>query len=233
MAILPILTLLLTTTFFSHPSSASRSVAIRSNSLNLNQTLQLEPWQITRLSTFSPSLRPGSYPYSYLSLAISNPNTINLGPTIFGDAILPPTNTTCLVWWLDNVEDPRDAAWGVNTCSNSAGGLLTNKWTVQMLHPPPPAGNSSSGSGSSRVTMNFVLRFGLSEAVVLENGGIMELRFEGEAAFKVGRGEEGGNMDGVCGGSGICSWGLKEGLAPVMVKQRLVEKRCRAWDCGL
>jgi hypothetical protein len=94
--------------------------------------------------------------------------------------------------------------------------VTTGKWSVEILE------------GSKATSTDFVLRFGLAEAVVLGNGGVVEYKFEGEAAFKVGAGE---NMGGSCGGSGVCNWGLRGEVVPVLVNQTLVEKSCVAGEC--
>ncbi|GAB1321023.1 hypothetical protein MFIFM68171_11233 [Madurella fahalii] len=199
--------------------------------LGLDLGGSLAPWQITGLSTHSPSGYPANHPYSRLSVSIGDPNTITLGPTRFGDAAFPATNVTCTVWWLAHSEDPRDGPW-VNTCSETRSG----KWTVEIRRAADDDDNEdddnhNNDTGSS-VTRDFVLRFGLSEAVVLGNGAVVSLRFRGEAAFAVGRGPD-KNMEGACGGSGVCNWGLKDGVAPVLVNQTLVETRCVVGDCNL
>jgi hypothetical protein len=66
----------------------------------------------------------------------------------------------------------------------------------------------------------------LEEAVTLAQGSVVKLRFQGEAAFRVG-----GNMAGSCGGSSVCNWGLKEEESPVLVKQELVEMVCVSGTC--
>lgn len=199
------------------PTQATTITTTNNNNSHLNFTLPhpLLPWQVTHLSTFSPSGYPANHPYSRLTVTIADPNTITLGPTRFGDAAFPPTNTTCVVWWLAWSEDPREGPW-VNTC----GEIRSGKWTVEML--PPPATGEEKGSP----TTDFVLRFTLSEAVVLGRGGVARLTFEGQAAFAVGP-----NMSGACGGSGVCSWSLKEGVAPVLVNQTLVEVKCVTEEC--
>lgn len=189
-------------------------------SLPSNLTTSLEPWLITALSTHSPSGYPANHPYSRLFVTIADPNTITLGSTHFGDAAFPQSTANCTIRWLGvgGAEDPRDGDGWINPCSETDSG----KWSVQILKPA--AETERNGSA----TTDFVLRFGLDEAVVLGNGGVARLRFEGEAAFRVGEGE---NMGGACGGSGVCNWGLRREVVPVVVTQRLIESSCVAGTC--
>ncbi|KAK3301766.1 uncharacterized protein B0T15DRAFT_544554, partial [Chaetomium strumarium] len=115
---------------------------------------------------------------------------------------------------------------------------MAGKWTFQVLSATTATGtgtgsgdnnSSSSNKGGSTSTTDFRLRVMLSEAVVLGTGGVVNLRFEGEAAFRLGR--EDGNMEGACGGSGVCNWALKEEDTPVVVRQRLVAVECVAGRC--
>lgn len=218
---LHLITLFLTT-LISLPTPTTASPSSDNSTLDFDLDLYLDsplaPWQITGLSTHSPSGYPANHPYSRLWVSIGDPNTVTLGPTPFGDAAFPPTNATCTVWWQAYSEDPRDGPW-VNTCSETRSG----KWTVEVLRP-------AEGEGSP--TTDFALRFRLSEAVVLGTGAVVSFRFEGEAAFAVGAAPE-RNMDGACGGSSVCNWGLKDGVAPVLVHQKLVEARCVVGECKL
>jgi hypothetical protein len=66
---------------------------------------------------------------------------------------------------------------------------------------------SSAGFGSS----NFGLRF-THVVDLLYQGSEYTASYEAEGHFEVGD-----NLAGVCGGSGVCSWGLKEGSNPVEV----------------
>ncbi|KAK4246064.1 hypothetical protein C7999DRAFT_42456 [Corynascus novoguineensis] len=180
----------------------------------LNTTI-LEPWLITRLTTHSPSGYPANHPYSRLSFGISDPNTIVLGETRFGDAAFEPSAVNCTVWWMAYGDvNPRSGAW-VNTCDETES--VQGKWTFVVL----------DGSEEQRgVTTDFRLRVTLEEAVIVGTGGVVSLKFEGEAAFKVGE-----NMSGACGGSGVCNWGLKSENKPVEVKQKLVELTCVTGTC--
>jgi hypothetical protein len=94
----------------------------------------LKPWEISRLTTFSPSGRPGSSPWSIINITISDPN----------DAISSPT--ICSGKWTFE-EPPYDI---INSCSEVPGA----EWTFVMLR--------SNGTGASP-TMDFQLRFELNK----------------------------------------------------------------------
>ena len=83
----------------------------------------------------------------------------------------------------------------VNNCSDVSGG----RWTFVML--------KSNNDGASPTT-DFKLRFVLNKAGA---------EFVGTGKFALGE-----NMSGLCSASGFCSFGLKDGLAPVLVKQARV-----------
>ncbi|KAK3316578.1 hypothetical protein B0H66DRAFT_604863 [Apodospora peruviana] len=178
----------------------------------------LQPWELSKLSTFSPSGYPGSLPYSSIYATISDPNTIPLGKTRFGDASFPPSAVNCSLRWVgfNAVEEP----WNIITpCT---GSLNHGRWTMQMLKP---TNNATAGYKPSGTT-NFALKFTLEESMMMNNATLISLVFEAEKRFAVPD-----NMSGVCGGSGVCSWGLKDGLGVVLVEQVLKETRCLMGDC--
>jgi hypothetical protein len=89
-----------------------------------------KPWEITRLTTFSPSGRPGSSPYSVINITISDPNDSTVSPTI------------CVGTWT--FEEPPYGK--INNCSDVPGG----QWTFAMLE---------SDSGNPSPTTDFKLQF--------------------------------------------------------------------------
>ncbi|KAK1830492.1 hypothetical protein QBC39DRAFT_308734 [Podospora conica] len=182
--------------------------------LTLAQTLPspLLPWQLTTLTTSSPSNRPGNSPYSSLFLSITDPNTIpfTAPPSYHGPAIsLPPISANCSVRWNALAEQPFGR---VTPCADVAPG--SGRWTVEM--------GPGNATASASATGDFRVRVVLERSVVLHDGrGVVSLVFEGEGGFSVG-----GELRMVCGASGVCSSGLKEGTGPVLVRQVLRERRC-------
>ncbi|KAM7198723.1 hypothetical protein V8F20_006038 [Naviculisporaceae sp. PSN 640] len=189
-----------------------------------NDTLPLRPWNVTRLNTGSPSGRPASFPYSGIYVTITDPNTISMGPTNFVEAFFPSSTVDCTIRWNSYFEEPY--GW-VTPC---VGNISHGKWTVEMLKAPIPANESESWSQPSP-TRNFILKFRLEDGVVLDNGRVVTKIYEGKEVFAVGK-----NLDFVCGGSGVCSSGLKSptegGDRSVAVKQKLVETRVRCFTDG-
>ncbi|KAJ9132952.1 hypothetical protein NKR19_g9205 [Coniochaeta hoffmannii] len=99
------------------------------------------PWEISSLTTFSPSGRPGSSPYSILNITITDPNTTAAGPAHRGTAVFPPTTAVCNATFVG--EAPP---WGrALNCSETSYG----HWSFEMLEP---AENPSA-------TTNFDVRF--------------------------------------------------------------------------
>ncbi|KAM7216075.1 hypothetical protein V8F06_008548 [Rhypophila decipiens] len=182
-----------------------------------NNTLPLRPWNITRLNTGSPSGRPASFPYSAIYATITDPNYISLGPTNFVEAIFPPSTVECTIKWNTYFEEPYNI---VVPCTGSQS---NGKWNMEVL----TSTNTSEDWNPPSPTRNFRLRFRLEESIVMNEGRVVTLVYAGEGTFSVGL-----NLDFVCGGSGVCSSGLKacpggDGDRSVAIKQELVETRVR------
>ncbi|KAK3900474.1 hypothetical protein C8A05DRAFT_45681 [Staphylotrichum tortipilum] len=156
-----------------HPPTSILTLALATLT---TATPPLQPWQVFRLSTFSPSGRPGSSIWSVINTTILDPNDATVSPAI------------CVGKWTYDAL-PYGA---VNNCSDVTGG----RWSFAML--------KSDGTGASPTT-DFKLRFELVK------GGVV---FAGTQKFVVGE-----NMSGLCGASGVCSFGLKEEMTPVLVYQ--------------
>jgi len=43
----------------------------------------LQDWQVTRVNVYTPSGRPGSYPWASITADVTDPNVIDLGPARF------------------------------------------------------------------------------------------------------------------------------------------------------
>ena len=151
------------------------------------------------LSTFSPSGRPGSSPYSTLNVTISDPNTVPAGQTPTGTAVFPPSTGTCGVAFTG-----ASVPWGVEQPCTSDSEYTT--WTVTLNEP---------ASGTASGTTNFVLSFKETDNVQIPGSDVTKV-FEGSQAFAVGD-----NLGGECGGSGVCYWALTS--APVAVQQTETE----------
>ncbi|KAF2463800.1 cell death in tomato 1 [Lindgomyces ingoldianus] len=146
----------------------------------------LQPWELQRLYTHSPSGRPGNDPHSTLNVTIHDPNTIYVADTPTGAAEFPPSTANCSAQWLTQ----DDVPWGIEQpCTDIDYGY----WTMTMVE--------GSGEGA---TEDFGLEFKLVDKVTVLNTVYTRI-FTGSGTFKVGD-----NLSGQCGGSGQCNWALTE-----------------------
>ncbi|KAF2872949.1 hypothetical protein BDV95DRAFT_490743 [Massariosphaeria phaeospora] len=158
----------------------------------------LAPWQLTSLSFFSPSGRPGSYPWSTLTANITDPNVLTLGtnPDTNTPVTVPAGNTAanCQAKWFA-YDTPFGRKW---PCDASPSGY----WYMEVVQ-------TDQFSFS-----NYKVKF-TRVAEVLVGGAAYRGVWEGQALFRVGT-----ELSGTCGGSGVCSSGLKSELRPFAIKQK-------------
>ncbi|KAF2713504.1 hypothetical protein K504DRAFT_487897 [Pleomassaria siparia CBS 279.74] len=159
----------------------------------------LQSWQITSLSTHSPSGRPGNDPHSTLNVTISDPNTIPI-KNAPGNAVFPPSTASCSAQWLTEADVPYNV---VLPCTSTEYGT----WTMEVL-----PGDGADGYGA---TKDFGLQFKLVDKASISNKNYTRT-FTGKGTFKVGT-----NLSGQCGGSGTCNWGLT--TTPYEIKQSEIE----------
>ncbi|EGS23535.1 uncharacterized protein CTHT_0002290 [Thermochaetoides thermophila DSM 1495] len=91
-------------------------------------------------------------------------------------------------------------------------------WSVTWL-PDPSTPETSS-------LRRFGLKIALTEAVVLRNGAIEELKWEAEEWFSTDT-----NLLSQCSSSGVCRWALRDNVVPLAVRQALVGRRCVVGNC--
>ncbi|ORY02656.1 hypothetical protein BCR34DRAFT_617990 [Clohesyomyces aquaticus] len=157
----------------------------------------LQPWELQRLYTHSPSGRPGNDPHLTLNATIHDPNTIPLRQTSTGTAVFPPSTANCSAQWLTK----DDVPWNLEQpCTSIDYGV----WTMKMVRP-------EGGDGEFGATEDFGLEFKLVDDVRVLNEQFTKT-FTGSGTFKVGD-----NLSGQCGGSGVCNWGLT--VKPYLVRQ--------------
>lgn len=156
----------------------------------------LAPWEVSSLSTFSPSGRPGSSPYSIVNITITDPNTILAGPSPTGPAAFMPSTAICNTSFVGSAPPYNQ----VLNCSE----VQHDSWTFEMLEA-----NTTYPSA----TTNFDVRFTRVNNITVV-GSIYSQVYVGTGHFEVGK-----NMAGLCGASGVCSWGLKEDERPYLVHQ--------------
>lgn len=162
------------------------------------------PWQIARLATFSPSGRPGSSPWSQINFTIVDSKMILAGPTPTGTAVFEPVAAGCSTQWRTyDYETPFD---NVVNCRDITHGYFTFEMLSDGVETPSPMNN-------------FDVRFTQVREVLTPGGNYTQI-WVGKAAFRI---SEAGNMEGICGASGVCIFGLKDDKAPVLVSQTRIE----------
>ena len=58
----------------------------------------LQDWQVTRVNVYTPSGRPGSYPWASITADVTDPNVIDLGPAEFDNTtVTAPAGSQGLV----------------------------------------------------------------------------------------------------------------------------------------
>jgi hypothetical protein len=68
----------------------------------------LKDWQVTGVQSYTPSGRPGSYPWATLTANITDPNTINLGPAKSdGTPVTVPAGSQGIVRLLSTFNLPQ------------------------------------------------------------------------------------------------------------------------------
>ncbi|KAI0119471.1 hypothetical protein F4814DRAFT_240834 [Daldinia grandis] len=176
----------------------------RSSEQHQQPDKDIKPWEVTRLSTFSPSGRPGNSPLAHLWATIANPGSIPAG----SGASFEPSKANCTVDWTWYVEEPYGRTVECTTGGNqSVSSDSISKWTIEII---------KANSNYSSPTEDFDIKFTLTA----------NLTADGEDYYKVLTGTQhfaiGENMRGTCGGSGVCSWELMEESNPVLVKPTIV-----------
>ncbi|KAH7116822.1 hypothetical protein B0J11DRAFT_537643 [Dendryphion nanum] len=160
-----------------------------------------QSWQITSFSAFTPSLRPGQYPWATIQVTIEDPNTINVGTDAQGNPVNigPSTGANCrALYYAPDQGSVLGPKW---PCDNDGKG---EGWWYFEVVPP------TTGSLGARA---FNLKFThVAEKIALGNA--FKKTFQGTANLDTGV-----NVQQVCGGSGVCSWGLKAENNPFAVQQ--------------
>ncbi|KAI1407791.1 hypothetical protein F5Y13DRAFT_122618 [Hypoxylon sp. FL1857] len=167
-----------------------------------------EPWQVTKLTTGSPSGRPGSSPYAHLFGNITNPSSIPAGPGVSFD----PSSANCTVEWVWAEEEPYGRTVECDTAEvelsgPGSGSGSISKWTIEVLQA-----NTSHPSPTEDMNVKFTLTTNLTV-----DGNEYYKVLEGTQHFSLWE-----NMRGTCGGSGVCSWNLREENIPVLIQPTVV-----------
>jgi len=162
----------------------------------------LQPWQVSGVAVFSPSGRPGQYPWPTITANVTDPNEILLGTAEDGTPVTLPAGSVaanCEAKWLTGTE-PTNHFWPCDASGEGDG-----YWFMEVV---------AGANGFS--STNFDLKF-TRVAQTLYRGSSYTKKFEGEGHFEIGQ-----NLGGSCGGSGVCFWGLKPENSPFPVQQEEV-----------
>ncbi|KAI0139348.1 hypothetical protein GGR57DRAFT_496201 [Xylariaceae sp. FL1272] len=163
--------------------------AIHAATVSASEELVVPPWQVIKLSTYSPSGRPNTSPDYYVSAAIRNPDPSK------GDAA-SDVEVDCKATW-QYPDLPYNKSFD---CVLADGTVSSWSWSME-----PIQANSTSASS----TTNFVLAFQAISNTATSGESIV---WAGTQSFAVGD-----NLQGTCAGSGFCSWALKPEKTPVLI----------------
>ncbi|KAI0100802.1 hypothetical protein GGR51DRAFT_531740 [Nemania sp. FL0031] len=175
---------------------------------------QLAPWQVSNIQTWSPSGRPGSSPYYYIHVNITNPDPTQTAT----DPGITQGQVYCDISWLypDAPYNNISACEIVNTTAPSAWA-----WTVELLEADTDPSS----------TTNFELRWRAAANPEASTDSSTEI-WTGVGKFQVGD-----NLQGTCAGSGFCSWYLKPTNTPFPINvtsvqcQGTAEEALNDMDC--
>lgn len=176
-------------------------VAAAAPALNARQAAtELSPWEITFASSGRPSGRPGSSPNSTLQINIKDPNNIPTQRVPGGQSYLPSFEASC--------------SWSWPTAGDFPAGVETLCSTVGDGHASTYGNFTMTLSGEAQADFSVAIKE-TREVTIFQQRYVRV--FEGEQEFKLG----GDFWRQTCGGSGVCSWQVKDGGLPIKVEQEL------------
>ncbi|KAI1401487.1 hypothetical protein F4819DRAFT_458009 [Hypoxylon fuscum] len=165
----------------------------------------LEPWKVTKMSTFSPSGRPGSSPLAHTWANITSSGSIAAGH----GASFESSDANCTAEWVWASEVPYNHTYECTTTTAVAPSQSSSStWTIEILEV--------TNSNYFSPTENFDVKFTLTSNVTVDGNEYYKV-LVGTQHFEVGK-----NMRGTCGGSGLCSWALRDENNPVLVQPTIV-----------
>ncbi|KAJ4989286.1 hypothetical protein SVAN01_05191 [Stagonosporopsis vannaccii] len=147
----------------------------------------LQPFEVTAVTSYSPSGRPGSDAWRYIRANVTDPNSY-LYSRNGGELTIPggSQGINCEARWYRG-ESPEGRTW---PCDSAEYG----HWALQVL---------SSGSSDLRLRFIHAVEPGLSWP---------NTRYEAEASFSYGE----GGLIGRCLSSGSCTFVLGADYKPVL-----------------
>ncbi|KAI1487796.1 hypothetical protein F5X96DRAFT_680948 [Biscogniauxia mediterranea] len=161
---------------------------------------ELGPWEVTWLHTFSPSGRPGSSTQSSIMAEISNPQ-IDAGPSPTGTVVFPASTANCTAAWEAVGGSPYGTTYDCVTVSAESSAA----WQFEAIEA------ASGANPTENVILQFTLTYNVTAA-----GNVYYKVLEGTGHFLLPD-----NMEGACGGSGVCNWYLKDENTPYEIQPSL------------
>ncbi|KAI2637646.1 hypothetical protein GGS26DRAFT_419417 [Hypomontagnella submonticulosa] len=166
---------------------------------------KLEPWQVSRMNTFSPSGRPGSSRTAFARATITNPGSNPAGE----ESSFGPSSANCTAQWdWFTPDEPYGQVFECETEENATSTTVA-KWTMEIVE--------AVNSTQPIPTEDFDVKFTLTQTLT-EEGEEVSKTYLGTQHFELAV-----NMRGTCGGSGVCSWSLMEEKTPVLVQPTQLE----------
>ncbi|KAL7621328.1 hypothetical protein AAE478_008649 [Parahypoxylon ruwenzoriense] len=169
-----------------------------------------QPWKVTKMSSFSPSGRPGSSTTAWIQATISSPGSVPAGPQEGGNATatFDASTANCTAEWEFAEEQPFGRTYDCVTVSPVSSSGSVSTWSLEI---------QEGGGDWVSPTGNFNATFTLKTNLTTPDGDSYYKVLVGTQHFAVGD-----NMRGSCGGSGVCSWYLMEESNPVLIQPTLV-----------
>ncbi|KAI5924184.1 hypothetical protein F4810DRAFT_666109 [Camillea tinctor] len=185
---------------FAFANSLSHASATLGNDLT-TRDVEIGPWEVTWLHTFSPSGRPGSSPNSSIMVEISNPE-IAAGPSPTGTVVFPASTANCTAEWTTAGGSPYGTTYD---CVTVSGDSSTASWELEAIEA------DSDANPTENVILKFTLTYNVTAAA-----NVYYKVMEGTGHFFIPD-----NMEGSCGGSGVCNWYLKDDSTPYEIEPTL------------
>ena len=164
-----------------------------------------QPWEVRNLHLFTPSGRPGSSEWRTLNISIIDPNALSVGYGSNDTAVFPPTPANCSTQWTVG-EVPYNK-------TISCDEVTYGSWTFEILEAH---GDREEEERSPYYPLeDFDIRF-TNAKIVTVLGKVYKEVCVGTGSFRLGE-----NLSLVCGGSGVCSAGIKDESWPILVEQEM------------
>ncbi|KAI1505693.1 hypothetical protein F5X99DRAFT_215578 [Biscogniauxia marginata] len=166
-----------------------------------SQPGELGSWEVTRMNTFQPSGRPGSSTQSRIFAVITNPNQLIAGPSPTGDVVFAESTANCTAEWDSIDGSPYDTVYDCVVVPDASQQNFAS-WKFEPIEA------AADANPVENVYLKFTLAYNVTAV-----GNVYYKVLEGTGHFLLPD-----NMEGSCGGSGVCSWYLKDEDTPYEIQ---------------